>query len=272
MQYIIEKLKTGLRSVNSIQEVLVNNLVSGAEYIFVELDRFSILSTPRPWAICSICSANQIAIPLYTHGPVPKNASSKGHWAFPETYQVKLKPDAEPFALFTPRNVPIPLRPKVQEELSRMESLGVISRVEQPTQWCSGMVIVPKRTGSVRICVDFRRLNESVLRETHPLPKVDNTLAQLAGATIFSKIDANSGFWQIPINESSRELTTFLTPFGRYYFNRLPFGIASAPEHFQRQMEVILAGQEGILFHMDDVLISGRTQEEHDARLHSALQ
>ena len=195
-----------------------------------------------------------------------------GLGTFPETYQVKLKPDAEPFALFTPRNVPIPLRPKVQEELSRMESLGVISRVEQPTQWCSGMVIVPKKTGSVRICVDFRRLNESVLRETHPLPKVDNTLAQLAGATVFSKIDANSGFWQIPIDESSRELTTFLTPFGRYYFNRLPFGIASAPEHFQRQMEAILAGQEGILCHMDDVLISGRTQEEHDARLHSTLQ
>ena len=93
------------------------------------------------------------------------------------------------------------------------------------------MVVVPKKTGSVRICVDFRHLNESVLRETHPLPKVDNTLAQLAGATVFSKNDANSGFWQIPIDESSRELTTFLTPFGRYYFNRLPVGITSAPEH-----------------------------------------
>ena len=62
-----------------------------------------------------------------------------------------------------------------------MESLGVISRVEQPTQWCSGMVIVPKKTGSVRICVDFRRLNVSVLRETHPLPKVDNTRSASRG-------------------------------------------------------------------------------------------
>ena len=82
----------------------------------------------------------------------------------------------------------------MQEELSRMESLGVISRVSQPTQWCAGMVVVPKKSGSVHICVDFRRLNESVLRETHPLPKVDDTLAQLAGATVFSKLDANSGF------------------------------------------------------------------------------
>ena len=153
-----------------------------------------------------------------------------------------------------------------------MESLGVISRAVQPTQWCAGMVVVPKKSGSVRICVDFRRLNESVLREIHPLPKVDNTLAQLAGATVFSKIDANSGFWQIPLDEGSRELTTFITPFGRYYFNRLPFGITSAPEHFQRQMETILAGQEGVLCHIDDVPIFGHTQQEHDTRLHAALQ
>ena len=94
----------------------------------------------------------------------------------------------------------------------------------------------------------------------HPLPKVDNILAQLAGATVFSKLDANSGFWQVPLDESSRELTTFITLFGRYCFNRLPFGISSAPEHFQRQMEAILAGQEGVLCHMDDMLIFGRTQ------------
>ena len=148
----------------------------------------------------------------------------------------------------------------------------MISRADQPSQWCAGMVVVPKKSGAVRICVDFRRLNESVLRETHPLPKVDNTLAQLTGATVFSKIDANSGFWQIPLDPTSRELTTFITPFGRFHFNRLPFGIASAPEHFQRQMETILSGQEGVLCHMDDVLIFGKTQKEHDTRLHSALQ
>ena len=187
-----------------------------------------------------------------------------GLGTFPSSYHIQLKPEAQLFALYTPRNVP--MRTKVQAELSRMESLGVISRAVQPTQWCAGMVVVLKKSGSVRICVDFRRLNESVLREIHPLPKVDNTLAQLAGATVFSKIDANSGFW------GSRELTTFITPFGRYNFSRLPFGITSAPEHFQRQMETILAGQEGVLCHIDDVLIFGHTQQEHDTRLHAALQ
>ena len=188
------------------------------------------------------------------------------------SYEIKLKPEAKPFALFTPRNVPLPLRKKVQVELVRMETMGVISRVEEPTPWCAGMVVVPKKSGSVRICVDFRPLNDNVLREVHPLPKVDVTLAQLAGATVFSKLDANCGFWQIPLNETSRHLTTFITPFGRYCFNKLPFGISSAPEHFQRRMGEILEGQEGVLCHMDDVLIFGRNQLEHDTRLHSALQ
>ena len=183
-----------------------------------------------------------------------------GLGTYPDSYRIMLKPNAQPFALFTPRNMPIPLRKKVEEELTRMVSSGVISRVEQPSQWCADMVVVPKKSDAVRICVDFRHLNESVLRETHPLPKVDNTLAQLTGATVFSKIDANSGYWQIPLDLTSRELTTFITPFGRFHFNRLLFSIASAPEHFQRQMETILSGQEGVLCHMDDVLIFGKTQ------------
>ena len=95
-----------------------------------------------------------------------------------------------------------------------MESLGIISKVDTPTSWCAGMVVVPKKDKTVRICVDVKPLNTSVLRETHPFPKVDDTLAQLTGAKVFSKLDSNSGFWQIPLAEKSRHLTTFITPFG----------------------------------------------------------
>ena len=151
-----------------------------------------------------------------------------------EEFHIKLKPDATPHALFTPRHVLLPLRPKVEQELKKMESLGVISKVDEPTEWCAGMVVVPKKSGKICICVDLKPLNESVLREVHPLPKVDETLAQLTGERVFSKLDANSGFWQIPLAKSSRHLTTVITPFGRYCFNKLPFGISSAPEHFQR--------------------------------------
>ena len=91
-----------------------------------------------------------------------------------------------------------------------------------------------KPNGKVRICVDLTKLNENIFRENHPLPCVDHTLGQLAGAEVFSKVDANSGFWQIPLASESRPLTTFITPFGRFCFNRLPFGVSSAPEHFQK--------------------------------------
>ena len=187
-------------------------------------------------------------------------------------YHIQLCTDAKPHAIFTPRHVPLPLRPKVVEELDRMEKAGVISKVTEPTQWCTGMVVVPKKSGKIRICVDLKPLNQSVLREVHPLPKVDETLAQLSGAKIISKLDANSGFWQIPLSQSSRLLTTFITPMGRYCFNKLPFGISSAPEHFQRRMSKILAGLNGVLCQMDDVLIFGKDQAEHDEQLEAALR
>ena len=129
-------------------------------------------------------------------------------------YTIQLQDGAKPFVLSTPHRVAIPLFEPVKQELQRMENLGVIAKVEQPTEWCTGMVVVPKPNGKVRICVDLTRLNESVKRERHPLPAVDQTLAQLAGANVFTKLDANSGFWQIPLAPSSALLTTFITPFG----------------------------------------------------------
>ena len=191
---------------------------------------------------------------------------------FGEPYSITLKDNARPRALFTPRNVPIPLRDKVKKELERMESLGVISSVSEPTSWCAGMVVVPKRSGDVRICVDLKALNESVMRETHPIPKVDSTLAQLAGAAVFSKLDAYSGFWQIPLSDSSKLLTTFITPFGRYAFNKLPFGIASALEIFQRRINQILEGLDGVVCMMDDILVFAKDHCEHDSRLREVLK
>ena len=187
-------------------------------------------------------------------------------------YSIRLEEGAKPFALMVPRRVAIPLLQPVKEELSRMEKLGVISRVNQPTEWCAGMVVVPKGNKKVRICVDLTHLNKSVRRERHPLPAVEQSLAQLAGAQVFSTLDANSGFWQIPLDRDSALLTTFITPFGRYCFHRLPFGITSAPEHFQRRMSDILTGLEGVVCMMDDVLVHGQSAEEHNDRLEKVLK
>jgi len=148
---------------------------------------------------------------------------------------------------------------------------GVISKIQDPTPWCAGMVAVPKSSGSIRICVDLKPLNQSVRRQVFPLPTVDEVLSKLSGAKLFSKLDANSGFFQIPLAPSSRPLTTFITPFGRYHFNKLPFGLTSAPELFQQRMEKLLQGLDGVVCFMDDVLIYATTEEEHDQRLRSVL-
>ena len=110
----------------------------------------------------------------------------------------------------------------VKQELNCMKQLGVIAPVQEPTPWCSGMVVVPKANGQARICVDLNQLNKSVCRERYPLPAVEQILSQLACATVFSKLDANSGCWQILLAPESTLLTMFITPFGRYCFHRLP--------------------------------------------------
>ena len=152
-----------------------------------------------------------------------------------------------------------------------MLQLGVIEKVTQPTEWCSGMVVVPKSNGNVRICVDLTMLNKSVQRERHILPLVEQTLAQIVGAKVFTKLDANSGFWQVELLHDSALLTTFITPFGRFCFKPLPFGITSAPEYFQQRMHEILRGLKGVVCLIDDVLVHGVTQEEHDENLLAVL-
>ena len=186
-------------------------------------------------------------------------------------YEIKLTSSYEPFNQTTPRRVPIPLLPKVKGELDRMETMGVIEKVDVPTEWCSPIVEVPKSNGNVRICGDFIQLNKAVLRENHPMPTTEQTLGKLAGAKVISKLDANSGFWQRKLKESSKLLTTFITPWGRYCYTRLPFGISSAPEHFQRSMQRILEGLPGVECQMDDIIVYGANQVEHDERLEAVL-
>lgn len=196
----------------------------------------------------------------------------KGLGCWKEPYKISLQESAQPFCLYTPRRVPHPLLPKVEKELQRMKEFGVISPVTEPTEWCSGMIVAPKANGQIRICVDLTQLNKAVKREVHSMATVEENLAKLQGSQVFSKLDANSGFWQIPLDPSSRLLTTFVTPYGRFCFNRLPFGISSSPEVFQRSMSQFLEGLEGVICHIDDILIHGPTQEIHNRRVHQVLQ
>lgn len=187
-------------------------------------------------------------------------------------YEIKLKPGSKPFAIYSARRVSIPLHKKLQIKLKEMVELDVIEAVDAPTEWCAPLVIVTKPDGDIRPCVDLSKLNLCIEREIHPMPVTDYTLAQLGGAKFFTKLDTKSGFWQIKLSKNSQKLTTFLTPFGRYCFKRLPFGISSAPEFFQKQMQRILDGVPGCVCHVDDILIYGRNMLEHDVNVRKVLQ
>lgn len=187
--------------------------------------------------------------------------------------KIELKPDAEPYATTTPRRVPFPLLPKVEAELKRMLALGIIEHVTVPTDWCAPMVPAEKKNkDQVRVCVDLKRLNKAVKQERYILPTLEDITPKLAGAEVFSTLDASSGFWQIPLDPDSQKLTTFNTPMGRFCFRRLPFGISSAPEIFQRLMTNLLRGHDGVVVVMDDILVYGSNKEEHDRRLNAVLE
>lgn len=141
-----------------------------------------------------------------------------------------------------PRRVPVALRAKVKEALEDLVKQEVIAPVTSPTAWISSMVTVPKKNGKLRICLDPKYLNRAVQREHYPLPTIEDVATRLHGAKVFTKLDARNGFWHVALDDESSYLTTFHTPFGRYRLRRLPFGISSAPEVFQRRMHQLIEG------------------------------
>ena len=187
-------------------------------------------------------------------------------------YKITMLDGACPFACCVPRKVSIPILPKVKKALSQMCDQDILEKVEGPSEWCAPMVVVNKPSGDVRITTDFTELNKAVQREYFEMPSVDFALGQLGGAKVFSKLDANSGFYQIPLDESSRYFTTFITPFGRYCYRRLPMGISSAPEVYSKAMSDVLNGMEGASNLMDDICVYGRSKQEHDRRLEAVMQ
>lgn len=128
-----------------------------------------------------------------------------------------------------------------------------MERIE-PREWLAGIVVALKPNEKLRICLDMIHLNEYECRECHILPAVDETLAKLAGATVFTKLEAMSVFWQVSLHQESVPPTKFITPFGRDFSKRLPFGILSAREHFQKSLNQMMTGLERTVCHADDTL------------------
>ena len=186
--------------------------------------------------------------------------------------KIQLREDAVPHCVSSCRRIPFPIMKKVKAELERMEKAGIIKKIDIPTDWCSCIVPVIKDTGDVRVCIDLKKLNAAVKRPHYMLPNLDDIAPHLKGSVWYSTLDASGGFLQVPLDEESQPLTTFITPFGRYCCLRMPFGITSGPEEFQRRSSELLEGLPGVHVIMDDILVHGKTLEEHDSRLEAALE
>ena len=182
-----------------------------------------------------------------------------------------LMDDAKP-CIKPARTIPESLKTKVKKELDMLESRGVIEEITSPTDWVSQMAVVQKKNGEVRLCLDPRPLNVSLKREHYPLPVLDDILPQLSNSTVFSICDLKNGYLHCPLDEQSSLLTTFATPWGRYKWKRLPFGLKVSSEIFQKRLLQALDGLTGVQCVADDIIIWGSSDAEHDERLHKLLQ
>ena len=169
------------------------------------------------------------------------------------------------------RRIPFHVRKDVEKELERLESLDIIEKVTGPTPWVSPIVVVPKSSGQVRLCVDMREANKAVKREKHLMPTIDDLVADLNGATVFSKLDLSSGYHQLELEPESRHITTFSTHVGLRRYKRLMFGINVASEIFQNAIEEIPTGLPGRKNISDDIVVFGATTAEHDQNLYVVL-
>ncbi|KAL0151936.1 hypothetical protein M9458_052743, partial [Cirrhinus mrigala] len=166
----------------------------------------------------------------------------KGFGVLPYVYKIHLKENAQP-VVHPVRRVPAPLKDHLKKELDRMTTLGVIKRIQEPTDWVNSMVCVKKKNGDLRVCMDPKDLNDNIKREHYQIPKREEIMNEMAGAKYFTKLDASQGFWQIRLDEDST-----------------------------KAMENIIEGLEGVRAYIDDIIIWGSSLQEHNSRLTKVLQ
>ena len=160
-----------------------------------------------------------------------------------------------------------------QQQVKEMLRDEVIRPSTSP--WASPVVMVKKKDGSMRFCVDFRKMNDATIKDAHPLPRIDDTLESLHGSQYFTTLDLKSGYWQVPIKEEDKEKTAFRTSNGQLYeFNQLPFGLCNAPATFSRLMDRTLAGLAWniCLYYLDDIIVFSATWAEHLERLRAVFE
>jgi hypothetical protein len=161
-----------------------------------------------------------------------------GLGCYPGKHHIVLDNKAIP-VVHAPRRVPLALHAKLKDSLDSLVSTGILVKRDDPTDWVNSLVLVEKKNGSLRLCLDPFQLNKYIKREQYVIPTCEDVIAKLHGKKLFTVIDMKDSFWQVQLDEPSSRLCTFNTPFGRYSFTRLPFGISSAPEILQKKFAVV---------------------------------
>ena len=185
--------------------------------------------------------------------------------------KLQVQENAKP-KIFKPRSVPFAMKAAVDEELDRLEQIGVLEKISS-SDWAAPIVTVPKKDGKVRLCGDYKvTINTATDVDQYPLPIPDALFATLSGGKYFTTLDLSQAYQQLELEESSRKYLAVNTHRGLYQYTRLPYGVASAPAQFQKVMDTILQGIPGVTCYIDDILITGATEEEHLQRLEVVLR
>ena len=164
------------------------------------------------------------------------------------------------------------MRPLVREKLDNWLEEDVITPVEEPTDWLNSLAYSIKSNGRLWLCLDPKDLNPSIKRDHYHTPTLEEITHQLAGSTKFGKLDGTSSYLCIVLDYESSLLMTFNTPWGRYRFVRLPFGLACSQDIFQQMMDQLLTHCEGVIGITDDIVVHGKDDAEHDRRLHKLMR
>lgn len=173
-----------------------------------------------------------------------------------------------------PRRVPHAMKEKLKEKLVELEKANIIEKSKEFSEWVNFLVIVEKKNKerSLRLCIDPNELNKNIKNEHTLMPTFDEVASKLYDMKYFSIMDLKDGFWHVQLTEESSKLCTFGTPYGNYRFKRMPFGIKTGPNVFQRMNYQNFGDIPNTIIYMDDILVVGKTRKEHDDALKMVLE
>ena len=185
-----------------------------------------------------------------------------------KNYQLELNIDESVTPVAQPiRRIPFSRREKVEEKLRELEDMDVIQKVDGPTKWVNPLVTVEKPNGDIRVCLDMREANKTIVRERQPIPTVEETVQEMGGMNVFTKLDLNMAFHQLELHPQSRYITTFAAPNGLYRYKRLVFGLNMASVKFNHIIRHVVQDCPGAFNIHDDLIVVGVDDKQHDERV-----